>query len=291
MKPLTIAALFTLCTTAYAQTGSEILLFDLKAKRGGITISNPRNISNQPGYDNQPSFHSDLPYVYFASFDTAGRSDIKRYNYKNKELTNITVTREREYSPTLTPDGAFLSCIIQRDNNAQDLGKYPVDGGEPSLIIDNMTIGYHVWADNSHLGLFVLGTNNAPHTLHYMRLPTKEDTVIATDIGRSLHRIPDERAISFIQRGEGESTIMKLNTETMEITPIVTTVANGDHITWMPDGCILTSDGTKLYFFDPRKPTEGWLEVKVGSGKETLKGISRLAVSPRGDMIAVVVSE
>lgn len=291
MKKLLLPAFVIATISVWAQTGSEILLFDLKAKKGSVTISAPKNISNLPGYDNQPSFHSDEPFVYFSSFDTAGRSDIKRYDFVAGKLVNITFTREREYSPTLTPDKASLSCIIQRDNNAQDLGKYPVDGGEASVIIDNMTIGYHVWADNSHLGMFVLGANGAPHTLHYMRLPTKEDTVIASDIGRSLHRIPDQRAISFIQRGKDSSTIMKFDTEKMKVSPITNTIANGDHIAWLPDGRIITSDGTKLFFFDPKKSSRGWTEITVESGSETLKGISRMAVSPKGDKLAVVVAE
>lgn len=290
MKTL-IAAFVLSASVAAAQTGSEILLFDLKVKKNQVTLSNPKNISNQTGYDNQPSFHPDLPYVYFSSFDTAGRSDIKRYDFKKDVLVNITVTREREYSPTVTPDKSSLSCIIQRDNNAQDLGKYPIDGGEPSVIIDNLTVGYHVWADNSHLGLFVLGANGAPHSLHYMRLPTKEDTVVATDIGRSLHRIPGERAISFIQRAGETSTIMRLDMETMKVTPITNTIANGDHITWLPDGRIVTSDGAKLFVFDPRNTAPGWREMVVASGSEKLKSISRLAVSPKGNKIAVVVAE
>ncbi|MEJ0031081.1 MAG: hypothetical protein WDO15_12190 [Bacteroidota bacterium] len=70
---------------------------------------------------------------------------------------SITGTSEREFSPTVTPDKQFLSCIIQRDDGVQDLGKYPIDGGDPALIIDNLKVGYHVWVDNSHLALFVLG--------------------------------------------------------------------------------------------------------------------------------------
>ena len=194
--PLTLVALFTV-SALFGQSGSEILLFDLKVIKNKITISNPKNVTNHNGYDNQPSFHSDLPILYYSSFDDEGRADILSYNYKTGVTTAITKTSEREYSPTLTPDKSSLSCIIQRDDGAQNLGKYPVDGGEPSVIIDNMTVGYHAWADNSHLALFILGE---PHTLHYLRLPTKEDTILAQNIGRSLHKIPGYRAISFIQK-------------------------------------------------------------------------------------------
>jgi hypothetical protein len=154
-----VLALFLFCMagSGYAQTGSEIILFDLKAKKKSITLSNPQNITNHPGYDNQPSFHTDEPIIYYASFNDQGRSDIKAYNFETQTTTQVTNTPEREYSPTLTPDKTGISCIIQRDNGAQDLGKYPLDGTEPYIIIDSLVVGYHVWTDNSHLALFVLG--------------------------------------------------------------------------------------------------------------------------------------
>jgi len=232
--------------TAIAQTGSEILLFNLKIKKNKITLSNPKNITNHPGYDNQPSFHTDEPIIYYASFNDQGRSDIKAYNFETQTTTQVTNTPEREYSPTLTPDKTGISCIIQRDNGAQDLGKYPLDGTEPYIIIDSLVVGYHVWTDNSHLALFVLGKNGSPNTLHYLRLPTQEDTIIADNIGRSLHRIPNERAISFVHKvGEGNWQIKKLNLETMQVSFIINTLPNQEDIAWLPDGRLITSDGKK----------------------------------------------
>jgi len=279
-------------TLSIAQTGSEILLFDLKLSRNTVVLSNPVNITNHPGYDNQPNFHTDDPLIFYSSFDASGRADILCYNFKTKETTHITNTGDREYSPTLTPDKQYLSCIIQRDNGAQDLGKYPLGGGDPFVIIDNMKVGYHVWADNSHIAMFILGaTENDPSTLHYVRLPTKEDTVVASNIGRSLHKIPGERSISFIQRDEGQSKVMRLETETMKVSTLTPTVANGEHVTWTPRKQLLTSDGTVLYFMLPGEAAAGWHRVDVRGGSDLLKGVTRLAVSASGKKIAVVVSE
>jgi hypothetical protein len=208
----------------------------------------------------------------------------------DSSTVNITTTNEREYSPTLTPDKQFLSCIIQRDNGAQDLGKYPVDGGEAALILDSLIIGYHVWVDNSHLGLFVLGGQGNPNNLHYMRLPTKKDTVLAIGIGRSLHKIPGERSFSFIQNGESENKIMKFNTQTQKISEIAATMNKGQDIAWTQDGKILTSDGTKLYFITAKKP-KGWMPVEIEEGSNLLKSVTRIAVNAKGDKIAVVVAE
>lgn len=282
-----LLAAVLLSTTAYAQTGSEVLLFDLKVRKNSITLSNPKNITNHAGYDNQPGFNRELPIVYFSSFNDEGRSDIKAYNYKTNQLSSITQTQEREYSPTHTPDQQFLSCIIQRDNGAQDLGKYPVDGGEPSVIIDNLIVGYHAWADNSHVALFVLGQ---PNTLHFMRLPTQEDTVLAQNIGRSLHRVPGTRNISFVQKlSETEWQIKLLNTETLSITPYAPTLPGREDIAWTPNGILLSSDGTKILMYTPKDKI--WKPVQIEKGVELLKGVTRLAVSTKGDKLAVVVAE
>lgn len=271
-----------------AQTGSEILLFDLKMKKNKITLSNPKNITNHPGYDNQPGFNRDEPVVYYSSFNDDGRSDIKSYNYQTGVTTSVTTTNEREYSPTQTPDKNYLSCIIQRDNGAQDLGKYPLAGGDPYVIINTMTVGYHVWADNSHLALFILGD---PNTLHYLRLPTKEDTVLAQNIGRSLHQIPDERGISFVQKSSSTDwQIKKLDTETMVVSSLATTLPGREDIAWTPDGRVISSDGSKIYILNPKKEI-AWKEIQLTSGSELLKGVTRLAVNAKGDKLAVVISE
>lgn len=291
MKKLFAFALLCACVNAFGQAGSEIIVFDLKLKKDKVILSNPKNITKRVGYDNQPSFHTDQPYLYYASFDDQGRSDIKRYSLKDDTTVNITITSDREYSPTLTPDKQFLSCIIQREDGKQDLGKYPVDGGDPMLIIDNLTVGYHVWLDNSHLGLFILGGGEGkPNDFHFMRLPTKEDTVVASDIGRSLHKVPGERAITFIQNADPDNKIMKFDTGKHTVSEIATTMNKGQDIAWTTDGKIITSDGTKLYFMNSKKP-KGWLPVDIQSGSELLKSVTRIAVNVAGDKIAVVVAE
>lgn len=290
MKNLLAGFLLVFCAEALAQPGSEIYLFDLHERRENVLIENGKNITNHKGYDNQPFFHVEEPLIYYSSFNDEGRSDIKYYNYKTNETKPLTQTPEKEYSPTLTLDRQFISCIIQRDNNAQDLGKYPVEGGEPTVLINSLTIGYHVWADNSHLALFVLGSGGQPNELHYYRLPTKSDTVIAQNIGRSLHRIPGENAISFVQKiSDKEWVIKKFNTETREISTIATTLPGNEDMCWTPDGKILMSGDSKIYWINPKTDVV-WKEVKIGS-PSPIKGITRIAVNAAGTKLAMVVAE
>ena len=274
-------------TDLYAQTGSEIFLFDLQSKKTKLTLSNPKNISNHTGYDNQPSFHSEKPLIYYSSFNDDGRSDIKIFNYKTGETTNLTKTSEREYSPTLTPDKQFISCIIQRDNNAQDLGKYPVEGGQPTVIIDNLIVGYHAWIDDTRLLLFVLGE---PQTLRLYDTKAKTDKILSEKIGRSLHAIPGQNAMSFVHKiSDSEWIIKRFDKTTGAITDIATTLPGREDLCWTPDGKIIMSDGSKIYWLDPAQEKK-WLEIPMPSN-EKIKGITRLAINKKGTQLAVVVAE
>jgi hypothetical protein len=247
MKKLVLIAFVFSCFISFGQTGSEIFLFDLKVTNGQVILSHAVNITNHKGYDNQPFFHPSQPVIYYSSFNDSGRSDIKYYNYEKKETNKFTQTHEREYSPTVTPDGQFISCIIQRDNGEQDLVKYPVNGGKPEVLINHLKIGYHAWAGENKLLLFVLD-DSVNNSLHYYYLEKNADTVIAENIGRSLHKIPGQNAMSFIQKiSEKLSIIKKFDMSTGIISTIISTLPGQDQLTWLQNDMLLMSDGSKLF--------------------------------------------
>lgn len=273
-----------------AQTGSDIILFDLKQVDHVLVVSGGKNITARKGYDNQPFFDPVKPLIYFASFNDSGRSDIKVYQYHKNSTVNLTVTAEREYSPTVTPDGQFISCIIQRDNGEQDLGRYPVKGGEAEVLINDLVIGYHAWINREQLLLFVLDGKDG-NSLHFYDLPSKKDTVLANGIGRSLHAIPGTGKMSFVQRvSEKELLVKAFNPASMEITTIAPALPGQDHLTWLNEHTLLMSDGTKLYVYDT-VTNKGWQPVTIEGDVSMLKGITRLAVNKKASKLAVVVSE
>lgn len=288
MKKLGLLILFLgIVFVGNAQSGSEIYLFDLSNKKGKTTLTNPVNATNHPGYDNQPFFHPDKPILYYSSFNEDGRADIKSYDYATGKTTSITQTSEREYSPTLTPDKKYLSCIIQRDDGQQNLGKYPVDGGEAIVLIDNLIVGYHAWLDDDNVLIFVLGE---PMTLHLYNAKTKTDKIITENIGRSIHKIPKENAMGFVQKqSDTEWIIKKLDNKTEVISVITPTLPGREDLAWTPDGKIIMSDGSKLFQYKPGK-SKGWEEIATSFPAE-VKGITRLAVSADGKKLALVVSE
>src|SRR5688500_8332220 len=178
MKKYCIALLliFLLIANAQQPPGTEIYLLDLSIKKSKVSITNPQNITHHTGYDNQPFFHPDQSLLYYTSANDQGKTDLIEYSYETKGSRQITNTPDREYSPTVTPDKKFLSCIIQRDSGEQDLGKYPIEGGEPIILISTLTVGYHAWVNTDQLLLFVLGDTMS---LHQYNLATRQDVIVA----------------------------------------------------------------------------------------------------------------
>ena len=279
---LVLAVCFSIST--FAQNGSEIILFDVTISATGISLSNPVNITNHKGYDNQPFFYK--TNIYYSSEVDSGQMDIKKYDYLQKTTAAITHTDENEFSPTITPDEKFISCILQRKNGKQDLVKYPVNGGEPTILIDDLKVGYHAWVDNNSLILFVL-EDTSTNGLHYYNITTKENKKIATDIGRSLQRVPGKQAISFIKKTPGEWLIREYDAVTKKITTIMPALHNHEFIAWTKKGLPLMSDGTDIYF---AKQGKNWQKVKI-TGDLPLKNISRLALNGQNTKLAVVVAE
>lgn len=265
--------------------GTEIYLFDLSLKKNKISISNPRNISNHPGYDNQPFFHPDKPLIYFASADDSSRTDIVVYNYETKALKNISSTTDREYSPTVTPDKKFISCIIQRDNGVQDLGKYPIDGGNPQVIVNNLTVGYHAWVDDQNLVLFVLGQ---PNSLRWYSVKEKKDWILSEKIGRSLHRIPGTTAVSFVDKTLPDWVIKSVVQKDVAPEMIARTAHEREDLAWTPDRRILMSDGEQILYWEAG--SVDWIPVELQQ-PVAMKGITRMAVNAKGNKLAIVVSE
>ncbi len=139
------------------------------------------------------------------------------------------------------------------------------------------------------LALFVLGE---PSTLQIANVETGKGEIAAQSIGRSLHRIPGTRLVSFVHREDsGELWIKQIEIESKKIDPLVKVVegnAEGD-MAWMPDGeTILMSGGTKVFSWT--RGASSWTEV-FDAAPHHLGAVSRLAISPSSDAVALVVAE
>ena len=276
-------------TSLYAQNGTEVYLLTMKERAGQLVLSKPRNISEKPGYDNQPFFHPTLPLLYYSSMMADGQTDILLFDYREQVRKALTPTPDSEYSPTVVPGGKYLSYIVQRKRNGdQDLVWYDLEELEEGFVLLESQrvgkIGYQAWLNAAEVILFVLGE---PNTLHYRNVRTMQDTIIASNIGRSLHRIPGQDAFSFVQQVGQKWLIRSFNIATKRVTDLAESDAKSEHYNaWTSNGMLLESRGAELWSFNSK--TNQWKPVRLPEALPHRK-LSRIAV--QGKRVALVVDE
>ncbi len=271
-----------------APPASDIFLAGVTQRGGQLVLGKPVNITNRDGYDNQPSFLPDGKGLLFTSIRENNQADIYRYDLATQKVERVTNTGESEYSPTVTPDQKFFSTIRVEADRTQRLWKFPLRDGEPSLVLTNIKpVGYHVWVDDNTLALFVLGQ---PNSLQLVDVKTEKAEVLANNIGRALHRVPGQvNKISFVHKAaEKEWVVKELDVKTRQIAPLINTLPGSEDCVWLPDGTLLMAQGSKLFKWQRGKDKD-WQEVAdlLTAG---VTGITRLAVSPKGDKLALVAA-
>ncbi|MBY0495553.1 MAG: hypothetical protein K2Y23_15180 [Cyanobacteria bacterium] len=285
--------------------GTDIYLLTMSGGVASLKSAKPSPVSNAAGYDNQPNFSPDGTRILFAANRDGKQSDVYAFDRATSRVTQLTATPENENSPTYTPagvGGTGTFSVVQSEFDSkgarpaspiQRLWRFNATGKSPQLILADINpVGYHAWIDFERLVLFVLGGQGKPATLQIANVKTGQAEVVTDNIGRSLHRIPGTRLASFVQReASGEFWVKQIEINSKKIDPLVKAAEGSSDrdYAWLPDGkTILMSSGTKIMSWT--RGASGWTEVFDGAPHQ-LGAITRLAVSPKGDAVAIVVAE
>ncbi len=270
---------------AYAQPETEVYLFDLSISNGEIQVENPRNVSNNEGYDNQPSFSEDSKFIFFASTRN-GQTDIRKYDVSSGANEWVTNTEGSEYSPTPRPGSNTLSSILLEEDGRQLLWEYDLESGNGEVLIPFTKIGYHAWLDVDNLFSFVLGITP---TFQEINVPRQQAEIILENAGRSIHKIPGKNAISFIDKNPESWVISAYYPETKRFEALKVTPEGSEDICWTSDQTILIGQGSRILSWKLGVESD-WQEV-VNLDDFDLQNISRMAISPDQSLLTVVVSE
>jgi len=200
----------------------------------------------------------------------------------------VTDTPEGEYSPTVTPDGAHISVIRVEADGTQRLWRFTLDGRQPELVLERVKpVGYHTWIDDHTLALFVLGP---PATLQLADTRSGNAEVVARGINRSLQTIPRAGTVSYVEKDEdGSLAIRELDPKTKSTTTLVAAVSGAKEadLAWTPDGVLLMAAKDVLYKWT--RTAASWTRV-ADLAALGMHGVKRIAVSPKGDRLAVVAA-
>ena len=260
-------------------------LAPLDIARGTIAVGAPMNITDRVGYDNQPAFSGDGSVIFFTSVRADAQADIYRYDIATKATRRITTSApESEYSATVIDGGRAISVIRVERDSAQRLWRFPLDGGAPSVILERIRpVGYHAWADDRTLVLFVLGS---PNSLQVADVTRGTADTITTGIGRSLHRIPGTTRVSFVRKtSPTEWWIESLDAKGRTTLRLARLPEGIEDYAWLPDGSIICGSGSRLLQWT--SSSGEWRQI-ADFGPARITGITRIAVSPRGDRVAFV---
>jgi hypothetical protein len=275
---------------AQAPPDTEIYLAALSGSGDALAVDAPVNVTNSPGYDNQPFFMPDSSGILFTSNRGGRQTDVYRYDIGSKHTSGVTDTPESEYSPTVTPDGGISVIRVEADGT-QRLWRFTESGTDPTVLLpDVKPVGYHAWSDAHTVVLFALGQ---PATLQIADTASGKTRVVARDVGRSLVRIPGTTHVSFVQREQhGDRvtlSIRELDPASGAIAPLVQAVEGSAEAdcAWTPDGLLLMALGGKLYGW--RRGSAGWTVI-YDLAPLGLKSVSRLAVSGNGKWLAIVAA-
>jgi hypothetical protein len=294
----TVCSLLVIACTTFAQTAppsTDIWLAPLNVSGNRLSVGTPVNITNRAGYDNQPSFLPNGSGILYTVMQTdppgpqaPTQTDIFLYDLRAKKTTRITRTAESEYSATVIPGGKYFSVVRVEPDSTQRLWRFRMDGTQPAILLLGIKpVGYHAWVDSNTVALFVLGN---PPTLQLATVSTGLGDIIIGNIGRSLHKVPRKRAVSFVQKVTSEEWwIKQLDVSTRSVTPLVRTLPRSEDYAWTPGGVMLMGQGAKLFSYKPGASKE-WIEVADFSSQK-ISGITRIVVSPRGNWIAFVATE
>lgn len=264
--------------------GTDIWLVDIASRGDALVASNPRNITQRAGYDNQPGFVTNHSLL-FTSIDGSGQADAWRIDLASGEAAPLRTTPESEYSPTLAPSGE-MSVVRVDANGVQQLAVLAADAPGYAVIFPMLEgVGYHAWLDAANVALFMV--REPVSELHVANRHTGEVAVLAKDIGRCLLAVPGSPgSLAFVEAGsDGKRWIKQLDFAARRITALAPVLADSEDFAMLPDGRLIMASGNSLRAWNG----ERWQEFAV---IENLPGdISRLAVSPDGGRLALVVSE
>lgn len=269
-------------TVSFSQSNTEVFLFDLDSNTSKIELKNGKNLSNNEGYDNQPSF-LDERYIVFASTRN-GQTDIAKYDTQYDSRVWINFTKGGEYTPLKIPNENKISAVRLDLDGKQRLYAYNLKNGESVELIKDLVVAYYTWYDENTVVSAVIEEDNL--NLYVSNIKEGWNRKYATNVGRSFHKIPNSNLVSFISKeDENQWQIKSLNPVTGETKVIANTIIGVEDICWLNEKTILSGKGNLLFKLTLKKDNN-WKQVADLSTNGITK-ITRLTVDSKASKILI----
>ncbi len=283
--------LFTAGVTQAQITTTEVWLGRLEMGEE-LRISDLRNISADPGYDNQPSFFPDNKTLVYTSQVTSLADTglgLHAFLVDLRTGARTPLPEARGFSPTPTADGRNLMMLRQGR-----VWLHALDGKELRALTETKDAGYYSRFDDRMYALFM---NDKDRRIVIYDARAKSLDTMSIGANTAPYRVPGQQAVTFVAeepfpRPEGSEVqrtqfLRRLDLKTRKVTTLATIPfkTGGQHM-WTSRGTILIASGSTIYEWSPSR-SEQWKPVYRADHPD-LQGLSRIAISPKGDWIALV---
>ena len=277
-----ILLFFFVSINFFAQTNTEIHVFDILIDDETYILKNGKNISNNSGYDSQPYFYDEEQILYASNKN--GQTEIKLRRSSNGGYVKSNTLKGSEYSPQRIPNSSDISAVRLDEDGLQRFYEYDRKTKRSTELIKDLKVAYPAWFDKNTVVASVIVNDSLE--LFICDLKSKKNISVAKNVGRSVHKIPNSELMSFISKENEKYWLLKsLNPKTKEIKTI-TSVGKSEDVTWLPNGTLLISNGNSIYKFNPKK--DKYPSTFFSFTDENINNISRITVNKTGTKIALV---
>lgn len=264
---------------------TDIVLVSLPAILKKQDPGTALNVAVRRGYDNQPMWAPDGRSLMFSSIVDGRQADVFRFVLKGKRVFQVTDTPESEYSPTPLASEQW-TCIRVDEDGTQRLGLYGLDGAFDTYVREDVTgVGYHRWLAHDQLAVFIV---DDPVRLEIIAPRAATRKIIAENIGRSLNRTTQGNLAYVAPDANENARLYEYIPATGEVVSHARLPVESQDIAWLIDDTALIADGRTLYRW--QRERDEWVPW-VNLARSVHGDISRMAVDPAGQWLALVVSE
>lgn len=291
MKQFLLCFFFTGSLLIAQVPDSDIWIFELGKTEKGIILKQGYNATNQPGYDNQPYFTPDNRFMLFTSIRGGVQSDIYKMDLRSRKISQVTQTEISEYSPSVTPDGKFVSVVVVEPDSAQHLRKFmyalkdnkgTVQQQDEQLIGFNLdSVGYYAWLNTDTILYYKL---TQPHSLWIYTVSDSGDVFFADDPSRSF-KLCGYKSFFYHIKQNDKNQLRKYDWRIRQSLIITEHDVDTEDFVWNKSLGFLKSDFSKLMRWDAE--TAMWLEL-AELNSFGIRKITRFAFSENGRWLAVV---
>ena len=261
---------------------TDIWLFKLKTdKLKKSTLVEPHNLTNRPGYDNQPSFSADGKRIFYVSVREDNQADIYVYDISSKKNVAITKSKVSEYSPVLSSDGKYLNSVVVEEDSAQRIHWIDVKTGFHTKKLEMDSVGYYTFLNSDTVIYYKL---TEPHSLRYFSSITNEDKWLGNSPVRAFKAINRHTLIYGI-KDSSSVTYYKYNFLLHKAERYCDYASLSEDAIWHPQMGLIKSEGTRLLRFN--ESTNNW-ELLYDLAVFGIKKITRFAFDAANKQLVVV---